>query len=90
MSFSDMTAATLERLKQTFQNFIFDIFGLQVEDAGSDENGTLDGLMQLILDMRQDARANKDWTTSDKIRDALKELNIQVKDGKEGATWTKG
>jgi cysteinyl-tRNA synthetase len=40
--------------------------------------------------MRQSARTNKDWATSDKIRDALKGLNIQVKDGKEGATWSKG
>ena len=54
---------------------------------GSD--GTLDGLMGLILDIRQSARANKDWGTSDKIRDGLKELSIVVKDGKDGTNWSK-
>ena len=44
--------------------------------------------MQLILDIRQDARTNKDWGTSDKIRDALKAAGIVVKDGKDGAEWS--
>ena len=54
------------------------------------ENGTnvVDGLMDLILDMRMTARANKDWGTSDKIRDTLKELGVQVKDGKDGSSWS--
>jgi cysteinyl-tRNA synthetase len=49
----------------------------------------VDGLMQLILDIRGQAKANKDWGTADKIRDNLKGLNIEVKDTKEGATWGK-
>jgi cysteinyl-tRNA synthetase len=47
----------------------------------------VDGLMNLILDMRAQARAQKDWAASDKIRDTLAEIGIQVKDGKEGVTW---
>ncbi|MBI5916881.1 MAG: cysteine--tRNA ligase [Bacteroidetes bacterium] len=90
LSFSDLTPDTLERLKKTFNDFIFDIFGLLAENFDSSGNGVVDGLMQLILDMRQTARTNKDWGTSDKIRDALKELEIVVKDGKDGATWSKG
>lgn len=90
LSLNDLTASTLERLQKTFTDFIFEIFGLLEEDSSSGGNGIVDGLMELILDMRQQARENKDWGTSDKIRDALKELDIQVKDGKEGATWTKG
>lgn len=92
LSFSDLTEATWTKLKETFQIFIYQIFGLQDEMQASDSNGNgiLDGLMNLILDMRQTARANKDWGTSDKIRDALKELEIQVKDGKEGSSWTVG
>jgi len=92
LSLDDITAETLAQLKQTFQEFIYDIFGLQDELAAG-ENGegkVLDGLMDLILDIRQQARAQKDWGTSDKIRDALKELEIQVKDGKEGAEWSIG
>jgi cysteinyl-tRNA synthetase len=45
--------------------------------------------MELILEMRKDARDNKNWTVSDKIRDTLAALKIQVKDEKDGATWNK-
>lgn len=90
LSFTELTTETLERMKKTFSDFIFEIFGLQDEDFDSSGDGVVDGLMHLILDMRQNARTNKDWGTSDKIRDVLKELNILVKDGKDGATWSKG
>jgi cysteinyl-tRNA synthetase len=89
LSFGDLTAETLERLKKTFNDFIFNIFGLLTEDFDSSGDGVVDGLMKLILDIRQSARANKDWGTSDQIRDVLKELEIVVKDGKDGATWSK-
>ena len=90
LSFSEITDSTLQRLQMTFKDFIFDIFGLLDEELDASGNGIVDGLMALILDMRQQARTNKDWGTSDKIRDALKELDIQVKDGKDGVTWAKG
>jgi cysteinyl-tRNA synthetase len=45
--------------------------------------------MELILDIRAQARTQKDWATSDKIRDALATVGIAVKDGKEGASWAK-
>ena len=89
LSFGDITADTLEKLQQTFKVLLYDILGLKDETAASGGNGTLDGLMQLIIDIRQDARANKDWATSDKIRDTLAELKIQLKDGKEGTSWSK-
>jgi len=79
----------LERLKTVYYNFIFDIFGLKEEaDGGADS--TVDGLMSLILDIRANARTQKDFGTSDKIRDALAEVGIAVKDGKEGVSWAKG
>ena len=87
----EVSEETFNRLKQTFHDFIYEIFGLKDEmEAGSEGNGITDGLMQLIIDIRQEARANKDWGTSDKIRDALKELDIVLKDSKEGTSWTKG
>ncbi|MBK7870898.1 MAG: cysteine--tRNA ligase [Saprospiraceae bacterium] len=87
---AEVSVQTLEHLKKTFHDFIYHIFGLLDEDHASDGNGVLDGLMQLVIDMRADARTRKDWATSDKIRDVLKELDIQLKDSKEGTTWTKG
>jgi cysteinyl-tRNA synthetase len=85
----EVAESTLDKLKHTFKAFIFDIFGLQDELESGGDNGTLDGLMQLIIDIRQSARANKDWATSDKIRDALKALDIVLKDSKEGTAWSK-
>lgn len=84
---AQVPAQTLDRMKQVFHDFVFDIFGLFDDAAASGDDGALDGLMQLIIDIRADARNRKDWATSDKIRDALKSLHLQLKDGKEGTTW---
>ena len=90
LPFNQLTEETLTKLKAIFHDFLYDIFGLKDElEAGGEANGILDGLMQLIIDIRQSARANKDWATSDKIRDALKELDIVLKDSKEGTAWVK-
>ena len=77
---------TLNRLKESFKTFIFDIFGLtnQMEEGSSEGVKALDGVMNLVIDMRKDARANKDWGTADKIRDSLKTAGVQIKDGKDG------
>jgi cysteinyl-tRNA synthetase len=85
----EVSTPTLNLLKETFRIFIFDLFGLQDEIEGSDNGqGLMNGLMEVILNIREEARTSKNWATSDLIRDSLKELGIQVKDGKEGATWT--
>jgi cysteinyl-tRNA synthetase len=84
----DIAPWVLERMKTVFNFFISDIFALKDESDSSD-NGTVEGLMELILDIRAQARAQKDFATSDKIRDALAEVGIQVKDGKEGVTWSR-
>jgi len=89
LSLAEVSAETLERLKKIFNDFIFDIFGLQDEMEQNNGDGTLDGLMQLVIDLRQNARATKDWGTSDKIRDGLAALKIQLKDGKDGTDWSK-
>lgn len=87
MDSSEVSPWVLERLKTVFNAFIFDIFGLREESAA--DNGPIEQLMSLILDIRANARQQKDWGTSDKIRDALTEAGIQVKDGKEGVSWSK-
>jgi cysteinyl-tRNA synthetase len=90
LSFEGLSASTLEKCKQVFKTTIFDIFGLTDETQGAASGESvqvIDGLMQLVIEMRQDARARKDWPASDRIRDALKVLHIQLKDSKEGTTW---
>ncbi len=85
---NDVSPWVIERLKTIFRAFLFEIFGLRDETEAVNNNRIVEGLMQLILDLRAAARAQKDWATSDKIRDALADLGIAVKDGKEGTTWS--
>ena len=89
LSFNDITPETLGHMQNLFADYIYDIFGLRADVEVSEGNGTMDGLMELIIDVRQTARANRDWGTSDKIRDALKALDIQLKDGQDGTSWSK-
>jgi cysteinyl-tRNA synthetase len=76
---------TLDRVKKEFHSFIFDIFGLMKEDAGG--GAALNGVMELVIDIRKDARTKKDFATSDKIRDMLQAVGITLKDSKEGTSW---
>jgi cysteinyl-tRNA synthetase len=76
----------LSLLQELFQVFVFDILGLETETGGSDDY-LLDGLMETIIQLRQDARQRKDYATSDLIRDKLAALQIVIKDGKEGTSW---
>ena len=82
-----LTQADIDELKSVMETFLFEILGMKDEAAGNNTK-LVDGLMQMILDMRATAKANKDWATSDQIRDSLKELGVTVKDGKDGATWS--
>ncbi|MBS1634862.1 MAG: cysteine--tRNA ligase [Bacteroidetes bacterium] len=84
-----LTQVDIELLKTIYKHFVFDVMGLKTEEEGNNKAGTaLEKVMNLVLDMRTKAKANKDFATSDQIRDKLSEAGIQVKDGKEGATWT--
>ena len=83
-----ITQADLDILKHTINNFAFDILGL--ENVTKDDIGTdkLSGAVELLIKLRQEARANKDFAMSDKIRDELASIGIQLKDGKEGTTFS--
>ncbi|RNL85640.1 cysteine--tRNA ligase [Sinomicrobium pectinilyticum] len=79
----------LASLKNTVHAFVFDVLGL-VDITVSEENGAdkLSGVVELLINLRAEARANKDFATSDKIRDELAAMGIQLKDGKEGTTFS--
>jgi cysteinyl-tRNA synthetase len=81
-----ITTTDLTLLRKTASLMLFDILGIQDEqNAGSNQ---LEGVMDLLLHLRQQAKSNKDFATSDQIRDQLAAVGIQIKDGKEGATWS--
>lgn len=84
-----LNAEDLDSLKNLFHTFVFDILGLKAgSESGRDEKLTGE-LMDIIISLRQDARAKKDFATSDKIRDELKKAGVILKDRKDGVEWEK-
>ena len=83
-----IAADALEALRTLFHTFAFDILGLASEADGNAEREAAFGkAIDLLLDIRATAKANKDWATSDKVRNELAALGFEVKDTKDGATW---
>ena len=85
---ASITPEGLEALKAAFSTFCFDILGLASEangNAGREE--AFGQAIDLLLNIRAQAKANKDWATSDRIRNELSALGFEVKDTKDGATW---
>lgn len=82
---ASITADELEKLKSAMTVFVYDVLGMKAESGSA--NDRLTPVMDLILELRQQARENKDWSTSDKIRDGLAAAGIVVKDSKEGTSW---
>ncbi|MDD4544249.1 MAG: cysteine--tRNA ligase [Bacteroidales bacterium] len=76
----------LEYLNNFFEKWLIDILGIKDEQE-SNMMPKIEGLVNLVLDIRKQARENKDWAKSDEIRDKLSELGIKIKDGKEGISW---
>ncbi len=90
LSVDDAGQKAIDTVRKGFGDLLFTIFGLFDEAAAGmdDHMAQLQGLMNLVIDMRQQARETKDWPTSDKIRDTLNAIAIELKDGKEGTSWT--
>jgi len=82
-----LTSVDLELFKLTIHTFVFDVLGLQNE-VQQDSSDKINGVVEMLIEMRKDARENKDWALSDQIRDKLAVLGIQLKDGKEGTTFS--
>ena len=84
---ASLTADDLEELKTTINAFVFDVLGL-MNEATQDNSEKISGVVELLIKLRKEARENKDWALSDQIRDELVALGIQLKDGKEGTTFS--
>lgn len=83
-----ITKEDLEILTQTMHAFVFDVLGLENSEESANNNDKLEGVVNMLISMRNEARANKDFAMSDHIRDELARLGIQLKDGKEGTSFT--
>lgn len=84
-----ISKSDLEILKKIFNDFIFDVLGLKEEKYSANNDELTANLMNLIIEIRNEAKAKKDFPTSDKIRDALTMAKISIKDTKYGTTWEK-
>jgi cysteinyl-tRNA synthetase len=82
-----VAGSTIAKMQQYFHLFLEEIFGLKAEQANDDNK--LGGVLQLLIDIRKDAKSRKDYVTSDKIRNELATLGIQLKDEKDGSvSWS--
>ncbi len=86
MPITSIRSATFQQLKTTFRTYLNDILGVEPEEQKIADK--TDELVQLLIQLRKEAREEKDFDTADNIRDQLKKINIQLKDKKDGTTWT--
>lgn len=84
-----ISAEDLKELQEVFHTFLFDVLGMKDEaaSAGGNSYETFGKAVDLLLTIRQQAKANKDWATSDKIRNELTAMGFEIKDTKDGAEW---
>lgn len=75
------------RLRKLYHDFVFDILGLAPEPVSGESNKVLGKVLDMVMNIRTDAKQKKDWATSDKIRDELKAAGVQVKDTTDGYEW---
>lgn len=85
-----LTADDIQLVTTTLSNFLFDVLGINNTTSGAASNTSekLKGVVELLIEMRKQARINRDFALSDQIRDQLLALDIQLKDGKDGTTFT--
>ena len=85
-----LTADDIQLVATTLSNFLFDVLGINNTTSGAASNTSekLKGVVELLIEMRKQARINRDFALSDQIRDQLLALDIQLKDGKDGTTFT--
>jgi cysteinyl-tRNA synthetase len=81
-----LDGTNIEILKNIINVFVFEVLGLKNEQAANDD---LPKVLNLVVTLRNEAKNNKDYATSDKIRDGLQKIGFQLKDSKEGTNWSK-
>jgi cysteinyl-tRNA synthetase len=83
-----LTAEDLKTFAAAMNSFVFDVLGLEDENVSDNNNDKLEGTINMLIEMRKQARENKNFALSDQIRDQLIALGIQLKDGKESTTFS--
>ncbi len=82
-----LTIDDIKLLKDLFETFVFEILGLDNEETSGSGDKLTEDLLKIIIELRQNAKNNKEWVISDKIREELKKVGVVLKDTKDGAEW---
>lgn len=82
IALADLSASSWQLMQHTFETYLIQIFGLQFE--ANAHNGKLNDVLKLLIDIRKEAKQKKDFVTSDKIRNSLADIGVQLKDEKDG------
>ena len=89
---ASISSEDLSQLQQTWKDYVVDVLGLRMEDSDTTQNdkksAAYKGAVNMLLNLRLQAKQNKDWTTSDYIRDQLTNLGFSIKDKKDGFEWS--
>ncbi len=83
-----ISAEDLKTFTTAINAFVFDVLGLSDEKGADSNNDKLEGVVNMLIGMRNQARADKNFALSDQIRDQLIALGIQLKDGKDGTSFS--
>ena len=83
----NLSEKTFKKLQNNFPGFVSDVLGLEGK-SNEHRDDKSEKLVELVLAMRAEAKSNKDYTLSDKIRDDLSKIGVVIKDGKDGTTYT--
>ena len=83
----NLSEKTFKKLQNNFHGFVSDVLGLEGK-SNEQRDDKSEKLVELVLAMRAEAKSNKDYTLSDKIRDDLSKIGVVIKDGKDGTTYT--
>lgn len=83
-----LSGEDLSLLKKTLEDFVFEVLGLERVSQAAGDGSKLEAVVRVLIELRNQARADKNWELSDRIRDDLLAEGIQLKDGKEGTTFT--
>ena len=83
-----LSETDLTLLTKTLNEFVFDVLGLETKPAAESDSKRVHGLVQLLIQLRNEARQNREFALSDQIRDALSDQGVQLKDTKDGTQFT--
>ena len=85
-----LSQENIATLKDIFDDFLFNILGMSLAEENTNQNSLDNELMAVIIELRKNAKQNKDYAAADTIRDMLAKIGISLKDTKDGVEWTVG